>query len=228
VVAHSKEAKKNIVTKRKISTQVDDSSKTSPSPTLRNGISQTTPKVSPDFERVFSKVIGSGAPPATKPISYSETYQRAFGRTTGEKNRPPPKQEKSPIAKPVTETKSTPSTTSAGKSRTEGLSTNYTTVFGRLAKDEDAEDTKAEIRESLKKSMEDVEETKMTPEALPLSGKSVFEMLSHSNSSTKGQDSTATGTQETRKGEETIITPSDKPVRSEKSVFERLSRSGSE
>jgi len=224
VVAHSKDVKKNAVIKRKISTQVDDPSKPSPTPTLRNEMSQTEPKVSADFERVFSKVIGSQAPSTSKPIDYSETYQRAFGRTAAQKSTPPQKRGEPPESKSVVVAKPTPNTIATEKGRKEGLSTSYMTVFGRLVRDDDQDGTGAEIRESLEKCVESAEETKITPEAAP-SGISVFERFSHSDSASKDKDSRTAKIQETVQNEEIKITPSDKPVQSGKSVFERLSHS---
>jgi hypothetical protein len=225
VVAHSKDVKKNDVIKKKISTQVDDSSKPSPSSPLENEMSQTKPKVSTDFERVFSKVIGSQNPSTSRPMDYSETYQRAFGGTTGKKDTLPPKQ-KELSNKSVAEAKPTPNTIATEKGRKEGLSTSYMTVFGRLVRDEDRDGTGAEIRESLKKSMGSAEVTKIMPEATP-SGTSVFERFSHSDSASKDKDSRVAKIQETAQNEEIKITPGEKPAQSGKSVFERLSHSNS-
>lgn len=225
VVAHSKEAKKNLVTERRTSTKVDASS-TSPSSPLENEMSQTKPKVSADFERVFSKVIGSQNPSTSKPMDYSETYQRAFGRTAAQKSTHPPKREEPLKSKSVVEAKPTPNTIATEKGRKEGLSTSYMTVFGRLVRDEDRDGTGAEIRESLKKSVENAEETKIIPEATP-SGISVFERFSHSDSASKDKDSRVAKIQGTAQNEEIKITLGEKPAQSGKSVFERLSHSNS-
>jgi len=218
VVAHSKEAKKDVAPKKRATTQ--DIPMPSPSPPSRSEASQTTPRVGSDFEKIFSKIIGSPASTASKPVDYSETYQRAFGRTTGEKN-VPPKQDKAPMVRPV-EAEPSPKPTTAEKGRVEGLSANYTTVFSRLVKDEDADETKAEIRESLKQCVGNFEEVKTPPAAAP-SEASVFETLSYSSKTVKDEGSNVTRTQEAKDGGDTVITPSSTPVRRGKSVFEMLS-----
>jgi len=222
VIAHSKTAKTRAPATEKVPSQVDGSSATRPSPPMRSEALQTTPKVGPEFERVFSKVIGSQVPPASKPIDYSETYQSAFGRTTLQKDTLPPKQERPQVDKPAAEGKPTLDST-ATERRAQGLSANYTTVFSRLAKDEDQDGKGAEIRESLKRCVESAEQKKVA--APP--AKSIFERFSHPEPAVKDEDSGSTESSETTKDEEIKFTPSDSSAGPKKSVFERLSSSES-
>jgi len=149
-------------------------------PSLRRRIedSQTTPKITSDFERVFSKVIGTA--PASKPAEYSVIYKRAFGGATGEKDIDLSNEEGSSVSRSVVEAKQDPGPSAAEKSGARVLSHNYTAVFSRLARNEDANGP--EIRESLKRCMESTEEARITLEVSTPLSKSVFERLSPSSS----------------------------------------------
>ncbi|MCJ7631748.1 hypothetical protein MUP77_05040, partial [Candidatus Bathyarchaeota archaeon] len=118
-----KEEKKKLVTDSKILPSVNAPAKTprvrAPSRPVRSEMSQTTPKVGNDFEKVFSKVIGARELPETRSADYSETYQRAFGRLAGEKS-PPPKQAKQSI-KPAVEAEPSAKPIPQEKARSEGF-----------------------------------------------------------------------------------------------------------
>jgi hypothetical protein len=214
-IAHSKETKKNVVVVKK-ATQVDRPSIPNLKPSVGYEDSQTTPRVTDDFEKIFSKVVGTRAIPETKTTTnndYSETYQRAFGRMAEQKGNSS-KQEKKTITR--TERKSIHS-----ESRDEGFSVGYATVFGRLNREENTEGN-AKIRESLKQCVGNVEKIKK-PETIAPSRISVFEMLGES--AEKQEGSSAPASLKPQESEEVSITPGNVPTQPSRSVFEMLTHS---
>lgn len=217
-IAHSIEVKKTLIIKPVDKAPVIRSSKTPPSSPVESEMRQTTPKVGNDFEKVFSKVIGARDLPETRSADYSETYQRAFGRVSGEKS-VSPKKAKQPIIKPTVEAELPTKPIQEEKARSEGFSAGYATVFGRLKKEEDTE-RNTKIRESLKKCVQVAE--KKAPEKSVSPSKSVFEMLENSR---KDGDSSSRKT--TSEDEDPSITLNVISPKLGKSVFEKLSNSGS-
>jgi hypothetical protein len=103
------------------------------------------------------------------------------------------------------------------------LSANYTTVFGRPARSGDLSGIGAKIRDGLKHCVDEAEEGR----AASPPRKSVFETLSHSGSVVKDVDSNVPKVSEDRETGQAGIALRAVPVLSGRSVFERLSLSGS-
>ena len=221
-IAHSKESKKSTISRRPPSEPNHSSVPVvGPSQKRKLEMSQTTPKIGTDFEKIFSRVIGSQVAQTTKPIDYSETYQRAFGRISGDKNTPAQRPQKPPPVAPKPEARQNTGPISTEKKSSEGFSAGYATVFGRLNRDENAE-SNAKIRESLKKCVEDAENDKK-PQVGVTPSQSVFERLSSSVENQAG--SNISQTSQSQKDEEVSFAPEQGRVQPNRSVFERLSDS---